>query len=147
FSFQMQDYRQLRAEAACGLDKLVRSAEQHRRQVEPDVVQTIKQYIVDHSAEDISLERIAARVGLSPFYISKVFKEETGVNYIDFLTACRIERAKSLLADQRLSLKAITFEIGYNDPNYFSKVFKRMNGVSPSDYRKSLINQKAQPRD
>jgi len=143
FSFQMQDYRQLRAEASCSLDKLVRSAERHRRHVEPDVVQRIKQYIADHSAEDISLERIAARVGLSPFYISKVFKEETGVNYIDFLTACRIERAKALLSDQALSLKEITFEVGYNDPNYFSRVFKKMNGLSPSEYRKTLINNKA----
>ncbi len=140
FSFQMQDYRELRAEAASGLDKLVRSAEQHRLRVEPDAVRQIKQYIAQHSAEDISLEAIAARVNLSPFYISKVFKEETGVNYIDYLTECRIERAKSLLTDQELSLKAITFEVGYNDPNYFSKVFKKLCGVSPSEYRKTLFN-------
>jgi len=142
FSFQVQDYRQLRAETSCSLEKLVRSAERHRRQVEPDVVQQIKRYIADHSADHISLESIAERVGLSPFYISKVFKEETGVNYIDYLTECRIERAKALLSDQALSLKAITFEVGYHDPNYFSKVFKKMNGVSPSDYRKALINKK-----
>ena len=139
-SFRMEDYRQLRAETVSSLEKHVRAAERHRRHVEPDVVQRIKRYIEEHSADNISLESIAARVGLSPFYISKVFKEETGVNYIDFLTECRIERAKTLLSDRELSLKEITFEVGYNDPNYFSKVFKKMCGLSPSEYRKALLS-------
>jgi len=143
FSFQMHDYRQLRAETTIALERLLRSVEHYHNQVEPDVVHRIKQYIIEHSASDISLERIAEVVHLSPYYISKMFKEEVGVNYIDFLTNCRMEKAKQLLANHALSLKEITYEIGYNDPNYFSKVFKKMVGAAPSDYRKQLFNSRA----
>jgi two-component system, response regulator YesN len=142
FSFQLQDYRELRAETVSALEKLLRYVEHYQNQVEPDVVHRIKQFIVENASKDISLEFIADWVNLSPYYISKVFKEEVGVNYIDFLTDCRMEKAKTLLSDRKLSLKEITFEIGYNDPNYFSKVFKKMIGLSPSDYRKQLFTNK-----
>ncbi|MGM0973859.1 MAG: helix-turn-helix domain-containing protein [Bacillota bacterium] len=78
-------------------------------------------------------------MGLSPIYISKMFKEKLGVNYIDFLTECRIEKAKKLMADSGKSLKEITFEVGYHEPNYFSKVFKKMCGQSPTEFRKALL--------
>jgi two-component system, response regulator YesN len=108
--------------------------------LEADKIQKIKHYIVEHSHEDISLDALANKVGLSPIYISKMFKEKLGVNYIDFLTDCRIEKAKILLADSEKSLKEITFEIGYHDPNYFSKVFKKMCNISPTEYRKTLLS-------
>lgn len=143
FSFQMNDYRQLRAEAASALIRLVRVVERHNRQIQPPTVaRRLKQYVLAHSSEDLSLERMAAEVGLSPFYVSKIFKEEIGVNYIDFLTECRIEKAKTLLLDPTINLKAIAFEIGYHDPNYFSKVFKKSSGLSPSEYRKAMIHKK-----
>ena len=102
----------------------------------------MKRHIADHAADDLSLEGIASMLGMSPYYISKLFKEETGMNYIDYLTECRIDRAKALLADHSLSLKRIAFEAGYNDPNYFSRVFKKICGVAPSDYRRALLNKK-----
>jgi len=139
FSLQAQDYRQLRAETAGLLDKLAAAWDAYRGRHEPDVVQRIKAYILERSHEDISLETIAKRVGLSPFYISKLFKDQLGVNYIDFLTECRIERAKSLMADPDKSLKEIAFDVGYSDPNYFSKVFKKSCGVAPTEYRKAIL--------
>lgn len=142
FSFQVQDYRQLKSEVEGLLNKQIATTAAHQERLEPDVVQQIKQYIIAHSQEDISLEMIAKRVGLSPFYISKVFKEQLGINYIDFLTECRIEKAKALMSDPELSLKEITFEVGYNDPNYFSKVFKKSCGIAPTDYRKSMLSKK-----
>jgi len=139
-SFRMQDYRQLRAEASGALGKLAQAADRwFEGRDEPHAVERIKQYIVDHSKEDLSLERIAAEFRLSPFYISKIFKEETGVNYIDFLTELRMERARAMLIDPTIPLKEVAYEVGYHDPNYFSKVFKKSSGVSPSDYRKSMI--------
>lgn len=142
FSFQAQDYRQLISEIEYLLDKQITTITAHQERLEPDVVHQIKQYIILHSQEDISLEMIAKRVDLSPFYISKVFKEQLGINYIDFLTECRIQKAKSMMSDPELSLKEITFEVGYNDPNYFSKVFKKVCGVSPTDYRKMMLSKK-----
>jgi len=142
FSFQAQDYRQLRAESGLLLDRMRKSLTEHQEQVAPDTIQLIKQFIMDNSHTDISLDAIGKRVGLSPFYISKMFKEQLGVNYIDFLTECRIEKAKRLMGNPEWSLKKITYEVGYHDPNYFSKVFKKMCDVSPTEYRKTLLGRR-----
>lgn len=139
FSFQAQDFRQLRAETGWILQRMKQVYTEHYNKLEPDIINRIRQYIKQHSHEDISLESIGKQVGLSPFYISKLFKEQMGVNYIDFLTECRIEKAKSLMSDPSKSLKEITYEIGYHDPNYFSKVFKKTCDLSPTEYRKALL--------
>jgi len=144
FSFQAQDYRQLRAETGHLLDRMKQSYVEHYERLEPDTIQQIKKYIIEHSHQNISLDSIGRKVGLSPFYISKVFKEQLGVNYIDFLTECRIEKAKKLMvSDPEKSLKEITFEVGYHDPNYFSKVFKKVCDTSPTEYRRTLLGRKA----
>ncbi|XEC93378.1 response regulator [Paenibacillus tarimensis] len=142
FSMQVQEFRQLRAECDCLLEKLRNTAASHRNRMEPDVIHEIKQYIIAHSQEDISLESIAGQVNLSPYYISRMFKEQLGVNYIDFLTECRIEKAKKRMLNPKLSMKEIAYDVGYNDPNYFSKVFKKMCGVSPTDYRRAALGKK-----
>ncbi|MNZ76484.1 HTH-type transcriptional activator Btr [compost metagenome] len=143
FSFQVQNYQQLRAEAESLLNKLIDSIVHHQSRMQPGTVERMKQYIMAHSEKDISLESMASEIGLSPFYISKLFKEQLGVNYIDFLTECRVEKAKQLMSDPSLSLKEITYEVGYHDPNYFSKVFKKVCGASPTDYRKGILTRKA----
>ncbi|MGB3262179.1 response regulator [Paenisporosarcina sp.] len=140
YSFQAQDYRQLRAETVNLLERMKLAYIEHYDRVEVDKIHQIKQYIIEHSHKDISLDALARKVDLSPIYISKMFKEKLGINYIDFLTECRIEKAKKLLSDPEKSLKEITFEVGYHEPNYFSKVFKKMCGVSPKDYRKTLLS-------
>lgn len=142
FSFQVRQYQQLRAETECLLSKLIERVKAHQESVQPDAVAQMKQYIIANSDQDISLELMAKRIGLSPFYMSKMFKDQEGINYIDFLTECRIEKAKQLMADPERSFKEITFEVGYNDPNYFSKVFKKVSGASPTDYRRSIIGSK-----
>lgn len=142
FPLQAQDYRQLQAEANVLLGRIRQAYAEHQALHEPDAVHRIKKYIIEHSHEDISLEAISRMAGLSPFYISKLFKEHFGVNYIDFLTECRIEKAKKLMADPTLSMKAIALEVGYRDPNYFSKVFRKMCNVSPTEYRKALLGLK-----
>ncbi|WP_093062107.1 response regulator [Psychrobacillus sp. OK028] len=143
FSFQANDYRQLRTETLLLLEQMNSVYNAHYDQIEADKIHQVQQYIREHSHEDISLDTLAQRVSLSPIYISKMFKEKLGVNYIDYLTECRIDKAKKLLNDPEKSLKEITFEIGYHEPNYFSKVFKKMCGVSPKDYRKTLWSKQA----
>ncbi|ANF96959.1 response regulator [Paenibacillus bovis] len=139
YSFEAQDYRQLRIETGHILNHLEQSYQEHLERIKPDTIRQIKQYITEHSHEDISLEGIGQKFELSPFYISKLFKEQLGINYIDFLTECRILKAKKLMSDPMRSMKEITFEVGYHDPNYFSKVFKKMCEVSPTEYRKTLL--------
>jgi two-component system response regulator YesN len=97
-----------------------------------------KEYILENYGKDISLDDVSRVVDISPYYFSKVFKEETGENFIEFLTGIRIERAKELLRNPHgisMSMKEISAEVGYPDPNYFSRIFKKTVGVTPTEYR------------
>lgn len=142
YHYQTPNYRQLRSETMNLLNKMKSSHENHYKNLEANTIHQIKQFILDNSQKNISLETLSNQVGLSPIYISKMFKEELGINYIDFLTECRIEKAKKLLADSDKSIKEISLEVGYHEPNYFSKVFKKMCNVTPREYRKTLLGLK-----
>ena len=85
-------------------------------------------------AENISLNDISKLVGVSVQYFSKLFKEEMGCNYVDWLNTLRIKRAKELINTSHLSIKEVGFKVGYNDPNYFSRIFKRYEGIAPTEY-------------
>ncbi len=99
-------------------------------------IQKVCDYVDAHLQEDISLEQMADYVNVSSFYLSKLFKEEKGVTFINFISDKRLEKARQMLAETELSIKEITAEIGYNDQNYFSRIFKNKYGVSPKEYRK-----------
>jgi two-component system response regulator YesN len=94
-----------------------------------------KEYIDANYAKSITLEDVAREINVSPQYFSKLFKEETGKNFIDYLTNVRISAAKKLLSQGRLSIKEICYHIGYSDPNYFSRIFKKVVGVPPTEYK------------
>ncbi|MNP49678.1 HTH-type transcriptional regulator YesS [compost metagenome] len=72
---------------------------------------------------------------LNAYYFSKIFKQQTGETFIDYLTSLRIGRAKELIVQGGYSQKEICFLVGYNDPNYFSRVFKKVTGFTPTEYR------------
>ena len=74
--------------------------------------------------------------GVSSFYLSKLFKEEKGETYINFVSDRRLEKSCQLLESTELSIKEITSEVGYNDQNYYSRIFKTKYGLSPKEYRK-----------
>ncbi|CAN7389343.1 response regulator [Paenibacillus sp. LjRoot153] len=94
-----------------------------------------KQFINKHYKEELSLEKVAEYLQLSPAYLSNLFKKETGQNFIDYLTEVRIGRAKFLLKTTDLKNAEIAREVGYADEYYFSKVFKKNVGESPLKYR------------
>jgi len=99
-----------------------------------------KEYIEIHYADSLTLEQVAEYVELSPFYFSKLFKDRFGLTFIDYLTEIRITKAKTEMADPGKSLKEICYSIGYKDPNYFSRVFKKHTGLSPSEFRKASVS-------
>lgn len=134
-----QSYNQLKEEMRFYIDSIDQAYKEMYSDNEQDIIQKIKRYIKDHSHENISLDMLGDKVGLSPIYISKLFKEKLDVNYIDYLTFCRIENAKDKMRDSEKSIKEIAFEVGYHDPNYFSKVFKKQLGVSPKTYQDKLL--------
>lgn len=101
------------------------------------VVEQIVNYFEDHYAEKISLDQIAENMYLSPFYISRIFKSETGDTPIRHLINIRLERAKELLENgDGGSIQEIAALVGYDDAYHFSKLFKKKYGISPSQVRK-----------
>lgn len=106
-----------------------------RSKNENPLVSKICDYIDQHITEYISLEQMADYVKVSPFYLSKLFKDEKGVTFINFISDKRLEIASRLLAETDLSIKEITARVGYNDQNYFSRIFKNKYGMSPKEYR------------
>ncbi|HEU5139234.1 MAG TPA: response regulator transcription factor [Bacillales bacterium] len=135
------DNRQMREWARV---RVARAAEQiHLWQSENaySLLEEARRYIDSRYHESITLEKVAVHVELSPYYFSKLFKEYNGSTFIEYLTEVRIRRAKTLLKSTRMSLKEICFEVGYHDPNYFSRVFKKSAGRSPSQYRASVSQQ------
>ncbi|MFC4304286.1 response regulator transcription factor [Cohnella boryungensis] len=112
------------------LQELKESRQEHR------VVETVKAYIHRHYTEEMELNRLAEEVFLTPSYLSKLFKTETGETLTDYHISVRIERAKELLKE---SLFLKTYEVGekvgYFDPAYFNKIFKKVVGCTPKEYR------------
>lgn len=100
------------------------------------VILQAKQYIDEHYPDaDMSLSSVADRVGHSPCHFSTVFGEETGQTFKEYLTETRIRRAKELLRTTALRSSEISDRVGYNDPHYFSLVFRKSVGLSPKEFR------------
>lgn len=102
------------------------------------VVEQMVAYLEDHYAEKISLDQIAENMYLSPFYISRIFKSETGDTPIRHLINIRLEKAKELLEnDWNGSIQEVSARVGYDDAYHFSKLFKKRYGIPPSEIRKA----------
>ena len=99
------------------------------------VIERAKEYIEKNYKKDISLDEVSQEVDMSSYYFSKLFKEVSGYNFIEYVTNMRIELAKELLMDGSLSMKEICVDVGYGDPNYFSRIFKKCVGVTPTEFR------------
>ena len=104
-------------------------------QQENPIISKAAEFIAAHLAEDISLERIAQEINVSPFYLRKLFKEEKNENYISYLTGMRMEKARALLKEPRASIKEVSAAVGYNDQNYFSRIFRNKFGMTPTEFR------------
>ncbi|MCM1125168.1 MAG: response regulator [Lachnospiraceae bacterium] len=99
----------------------------------------IRGYIESHYMEDISLQDAAAQLNYSDVYFCKFFKQNFDKNFIMYLSELRVEKAKELLADMTVNIKEISQRVGFRDSGYFTKVFKRVTGVTPSEYRYGLL--------
>jgi len=100
------------------------------------VISRAEKYVAENFCDpNISLISVAKYVGLSSAHFSTVFSQTLGRSFINYLTAMRIDRAKELLATTTMKLSTIAMEIGYNEPNYFSHVFRKLEGITPKEYR------------
>ncbi|HJA25132.1 MAG TPA: response regulator [Candidatus Fournierella merdigallinarum] len=102
------------------------------------IIGSVAEYLQAHAAEHISLQSVAEEFGFNYTYLSYLFKKNMGRSPSEYLTACRIERAKELLRRNReYSVKEVAALAGYDDPYYFSRIFKNNTGLSPSEYRRA----------
>lgn len=121
--------------------RTVKSIYEHLKQRQESagqvMIENAKNYISKNLAEDLSLNRVAEKIFISPQYLSKVFKDETGMNFVDYVTQTRMEKAKEMLTSTNENIETIAGKVGYNTPHYFIKKFKERYGVTPRNYRQN----------
>lgn len=105
------------------------------------VITGITKYMQEHLSEDVSLHILSEEFHLNSQYISQLFKNEIGVNFLTYLTNIRMEHAKKLLLSTSLSIAEVSEQSGYGDYRVFTKVFKKSEGITPSQYRRDFLFQ------
>ena len=103
-------------------------------------INSITRYLQEHLSEELSLSVLAEEFHLNPQYISQLFKNEIGVNFLTYLTGIRMEKAKKLLLSSSLSVAEVAERSGYADYRVFTKAFKKSEGVTPSQYRRDFLD-------
>ena len=134
FAALMECFESIRTQ----LDQETQQSEELPRSFWQETIQEVLTYINEHS-RDASLERAAERVHLSPSYLSRNFKEKSGESFSHALIRIRMEKAKDMLMDARNRSYDIAYFVGYDNPKNFSRAFKSYYGMSPSEYRKSVL--------
>lgn len=114
----------------------VEKQEQQQKELASRPIRMAKKYINDHIRENVSLDLVSKEVGLNPAYFSTVFKKETGQNFMEYVTAVRMETARTLLTRSGRDVIDIACEVGYADVKYFSRLFKKHTSLTPTEYRK-----------
>ncbi|WP_046227862.1 response regulator [Paenibacillus dauci] len=120
------------------MDVLTRMEGQRSSSVEPSrsrIVKQVQEIVASHLAQDVSVKSIADRVFLHPVYLSKIYKAETGEGLGDYIIRIRMEKALYLLKHTNHKIYEITAELGYQNPQYFSKLFKKHYGMTPNEFR------------
>lgn len=106
------------------------------------IVKNILEFIHANFSKDISLDSVGEKFSINPSYLSRVLKKETGENFIDILTGIRIGASKKLLCEPQNRVNEVAEMVGYKDYSYFYQVFKRVEGISPTEYKKTNTSKK-----
>ena len=120
------------------LNECVETIKGSKDMMDGSIIRKAKQYIDEYYSERITLEKLSQFVFVHPIYLSKLFKDKTGENFIDYLTRVRIENSKILLKNFELRIYDIAYMVGYESSKHFSKVFKDFAGITPKEYRDRL---------
>ncbi len=116
---------------------MVNRAVLEKENIISDVIEDIISYITDNISENITLEQLAKKASLSPYYFSRQFKAETGFTPHDYILTAKINHAKYLLVSSQMSIKDICFNLGFNSESAFCIAFKKKVDATPSEYRSS----------
>ena len=123
-----------------------RQSPKHQDRQEERTITLITRYLQEHLAEEISLSILAEEFHLSAQYISQLFKSEIGVGFLAYLTNIRMEQAKKLLLSTPLPIAEVSEQSGYGDYRVFTKVFKKSEGITPSQYRRDFLEDAGIPK-
>ncbi len=135
----IENLNELREWTVSKVEELIRLICESRNQRQEITIKKVVDYIHQNYNRDINLEEVAEAVYFSPCYLSRVFKQMLKVNFIDYLTQIRLEKAKMFLKDTNYSISDIGKKVGYQDPKYFSTLFKKNVGCTPSEYRRRIV--------
>ena len=113
----------------------LRQVSQNRTRAEPVEIWKARKFIEEHCAEELSLSKVAKAAGISPNYLSEKFKHVTGINFVDYVAHARFEKASELLHDVDLRISEIAFAVGFQSLSQFNRVFKKLSGKSPTQFR------------
>lgn len=130
----LEDLRAWEIWSAEAFDRLLRRSVLNRSSPVPLPLDKAVKYIETHGAGGIQLIDAASAAQVSPAYLSRLFSEHFKISFTDYITERRIERAEKLIRKSRMNMKEIAFAVGYQDPNYFSKIFKKVTGMLPTQY-------------
>jgi AraC-like DNA-binding protein len=108
---------------------------QNRDRAEPVEIWKARRFIEEHSGEELSLNKVAKAVNISPNYLSEKFKQVTGVNFVEYVARTRFDKACRLLRDLDLRISEIAFAVGFQSLSQFNRVFKKLSGKSPTEFR------------
>jgi len=108
---------------------------------EPVEIWKARNFIREHSDEELSLTRVAKVVNISANYLSEKFKEVTGVNFVDYIARTRTEKAREFLENSNLRISEIAFAVGFQSLSQFNRIFKKLTRKSPSAYRAARKSQ------
>lgn len=134
------DYETLRTWFVNKVEMATQNSQSKHDECSNNIVDIAKEYIRSNYNKALSLDDVSYYVNISPYYFSKIFKDGTGENFIEYLTNIRMEKAKELLSNTDYSMKEICVMVGYSDPNYFSRSFKKNVGVTPTEYKEGKVD-------
>ena len=118
-------------------DRFPKSAcDGHR--AEPVEIWKARKFIEDHCVEELSLTKVAKAVGINANHLSEKFKQVTGVNFVDYIALIRFEKACHFLLNSNLRISEIAFSVGFQSLSQFNRVFKKLAGKSPTEYRAAV---------
>ena len=123
-----------------------RQSPREQAPTEERAINGITRYLQEHLSEELSLSVLAEEFHLSAQYISQLFKSEIGVGFLTYLTSIRMEHAKKLLLSTSLSIAEVSEQSGYADYRVFTKVFKKSEGITPSQYRRNFLEDAVIPQ-
>lgn len=123
------------------VNKLFKMFEESRVMYKDNIIMQACQYVIENIDEDINLTTISDKLAISKNYFCSLFKQETGENFLSFVTRMKMKRAQLLLKEENLKVYEVCYMLGYTDTTYFTRLFKQYIHMTPSEYKKAVYDQ------